>query len=96
MAGSKDCESISTPMTCNERGEAAVCDLTSGCDKKAHLVDFIELGDDVESHFREIIPEELQEEIEEVLDGVFSAKNGCQTHDDRSESGYMGKIRKTY
>jgi hypothetical protein len=61
--------------------------------EQTHLVDFIELGNDVESHFGEIIPKQLQEEIEEVLDSVFSAEDRCQTHNYRSEGSCVNTIR---
>lgn len=51
------------------------------------LVDVVELGDDVETDLRKVVLEEDEEDVEEVLEGVFAAEDGSQSHDHGGERG---------
>eukprot|EP00128_Syssomonas_multiformis_P009478 Colp12_sorted_trinity150504_noHs@19184 len=51
-----------------------------------NLVDRVKLGDDVETYFRELVLQKLEEQRKQVLDGAILAQNWSQRHNDRRDS----------
>ena len=51
------------------------------------FVDVVELGDDVETDLRKVVLEENEEDIEEVFECIFTAEDGCESHDHRGQRG---------